>query len=105
METKINKRIVRIMLTFNYSNFEFSSELINDEGISVKEIEDEGKICQGLAESAVAEYKEFLEDAKKTETKDLKSKIAKKFEALKEDPKEIEKIASLPQYPSKKENK
>lgn len=57
METKIKNASVKVMLSYDYSHFEASMSLENDNGITVKEIDDARKKCQRLADKAVAQYK------------------------------------------------
>lgn len=56
-ETKIKNASVKVMLSYDYSHFEASMSLENDNGISVKEIDDARKSCQRLADKVVAQYK------------------------------------------------
>lgn len=57
METKIKTASVKVMLSYDYSHFEASISLENDNGLSVKEIDAARKDCQRLADKAVAQYK------------------------------------------------
>lgn len=57
METKIKNASVKVMLSYDYSHFEASVSLENDNGLTVKEIDAARKDCQRLADKAVAQYK------------------------------------------------
>ena len=57
METKIKNASVKVMLSYDYSHFEASMSLENDNGLTVKEIDAARKDCQRLADKAVAQYK------------------------------------------------
>lgn len=57
METKIKSASVKVMLSYDYSHFEASMSLENDNGLTVKEIDAARKDCQRLADKAVAQYK------------------------------------------------
>lgn len=57
METKIKSASVKVMLSYDYSHFEASMALENDNGISVQEIDLARKNCQRLADKAVGQYK------------------------------------------------
>lgn len=45
------------MLSYDYSHFEASMALENDNGLTQKEIDEARKSCQRLADKAVAQYK------------------------------------------------
>jgi len=57
METKIKSASVKVMLSYDYSHFEASMSLENDNGLSQREIDDARKSCQRLADKAVGQYK------------------------------------------------
>lgn len=57
MNTKIKTAAVKVMLSYDYSHFEASMSLENDEGITMKEIDEARKNCQRLADKAVYQYK------------------------------------------------
>jgi hypothetical protein len=57
METKIKSASVKVMLSYDYSHFEASMSLENDNGITVNEIDSARKDCQRLADKAVSQYK------------------------------------------------
>lgn len=57
METIIKSASVKVMLSYDYSHFEASMSLENDEGIPLKDIDEARKNCQRLADKAVGQYK------------------------------------------------
>ena len=57
METKIKTASVKVMLSYDYSHFEASISLENENGISINEIDTARKDCQRLADKAVGQYK------------------------------------------------
>lgn len=63
METKIKNASVKVMLSYDYSHFEASMSLENDNGLTSKEIDSARKDCQRLADKAVAQYKEAKRNA------------------------------------------
>jgi len=69
MPTKIKSASVKVMLSYDYSHFEASMQLENDEGLGMKDIDNARKNCQRLADKAVGQYKTAKDMA---ETKDDK---------------------------------
>jgi len=63
METKIKNASVKVMLSFDYSHFEVSMSLENDNGLTLKEIDEFRKNCNRLADKAVAQYKKAKDKA------------------------------------------
>jgi hypothetical protein len=57
MDTKIKSASVKVMLSYDYSHFEASMSLENDNGLSMNEIDTARKNCQRLADKAVSQYK------------------------------------------------
>lgn len=57
METIIKSANVKIMLSYDYSHFEVSMTIENDNGLTKKEIDEARKSCQRLADKAVGQYK------------------------------------------------
>ena len=55
--TKIKTASVKVMLSYDYSHFEASMTLENDNGIEVLEVDNARKMCQRLADKAVGQYK------------------------------------------------
>lgn len=110
-ETLIKTASVRIMISYNYSNFEVSMNLENETGLSLVDINNARIECQELASTAVSQYKSSNSANPKEEIKKIENKVAelkklvdpeKKTKEI-TDPKEIEKIEKLPIYGSKKQ--
>jgi hypothetical protein len=56
-QTKVKTASVKVMLSYDYSHFEASMSLENDNGLSVFDIDEARKTCQRLADKAVSQYK------------------------------------------------
>lgn len=65
METIIKSASVKVMLSHDYSHFEASMSLENENGIPLKDIDEARKNCQRLADKAVGQYKTAKSDAVK----------------------------------------
>lgn len=65
METKIKSASVKVMLSYDYCHFETSMQLENDNGVTLKDIDDARKSCQRLAYKAAGQYKTAKEMAAK----------------------------------------
>jgi len=63
--TIIKSASVKIMLSHDYSHFETSMSLENEEGVTKHEIDQARKDCQRLCDKAVAQYKKAKESAAK----------------------------------------
>ena len=63
MSTIIKSASVKVMLSYDYSHFEASMALENDNGLSLKDIDEARKNCQRLADKAVGQYKTAKQDA------------------------------------------
>lgn len=106
METKIKNASVKVMLSYDYSHFEASMSLENDNGLSTKEIDEARKSCQRLADKAVGQYKTAKEKAQSRN--DGKYRMAnfvsqcKMIEAKSEGDRTINEIAMLKQYQTEK---
>ena len=102
METKIKNASVKVMLSYDYSHFEASISLENDNGLSVKEIDDARKNCQRLADKAVAQYKTAKTLAAQRSDGQYKmmnfESQCKKIQAKDEGDRTINEIAMLKQY-------
>lgn len=57
MQTKRTTASVKVMLSYDYSHFEASMSLENEDGLSIKDIDEARKDCQRLADKAVSQYK------------------------------------------------
>lgn len=102
MSTKIMSASVKVMLSYDYSHFEASMSLGNDEGISVEEIDNARKSCQRLADKAVGQYKTFKSIAatrtNKKYEKEVFERQCKQIAAKEENDRTIKEIAMLKQY-------
>lgn len=100
--TIINTASVKVMLSYDYSHFEASMSLENNEGLEFKDIDNARKNCQRLADKAVKQYqtaKEFA--AKRSDGKYQMENFAaqcKKIQAKEEHDRTIKEIAMLKQY-------
>lgn len=106
METIIKSASVKVMLSYDYSHFEASMSLENDNGLSVTDIDNARKNCQRLADKAVAQYKTAKEyAAKRTDGKYQMQNFQDQCEKIKlkdEHDRTLKEIAMLKQY--EKEN-
>ncbi len=105
--TKITTANVRIMLSFNYSNFEIQMNLENENGIEIADIDKARSQCQTLATDAVNEYKRLGNTNPKVELARVENKLADikaliketdKTEPEKIDPTEMAKVEAMPLY-------
>lgn len=102
METKIKSASVKVMLSYDYSHFEASMSLENDNGLTLKDIDEARKNCQRLADKAVGQYK--TAKAKAAQRTDGQYKMAnfeaacKSILAKEEGDRTINEIATLKQY-------
>lgn len=102
MSTTIKNASVKVMLSYDYSHFEASMSLENENGISTQEIDEARKKCQRLADKAVGQYK----TAKSMAAKRSNSEYDKKYflnqvEAIQkkdENDRTVKEIAILKQY-------
>lgn len=112
-DTKLTSATIRIALSHNYSTFEISSTLENQNGITTKEIEDCRQTCQALVADAVNDYKRMPNTPIKDQIKEIENKIEKVKAVISEkiepeevtDPKEIAEIEKLPLYGETKSKK
>ena len=63
METIIKSASVKIMLSYDYSHFETAMSVENENGLSIKDIDNARKDCQRLCDKAVGQYKKAKETA------------------------------------------
>jgi hypothetical protein len=105
-ETKVKSASVKVMLSYDYSHFEASMALENDNGLTMKEIDEARKNCQRLADKAVSQYKIAKDSASRRQDGQYKMdnfvSQCKKIEAKTEGDRTINEIAMLNQY--KQEN-
>jgi len=102
METKIKTASVKVMLSYDYSHFEASMSLENDNGIELYEVDNARKMCQRLADKAVAQYKTAKLSASRRSDGQYKienfAAQCKKIIAKEEGDRTINEIAMLKQY-------
>lgn len=109
METKktiITSASAKIMLSYDYSHFEISAGIENEDGLSLKEIDNLRKDVQRLADKAVSQYKKAKEMAAKRQDGEYQmrnfeaecQKILKKDEA----DRTLKEIAMLKEYQDEK---
>jgi hypothetical protein len=108
-QTKMTTATVRIALVKDYSTFEVSLGLENPTGLTMDEIIQTQNTCYLLAQKKADEHKTVTPKDVKAAVKSIESNLyeLKKVIEGKEpekpaDPKEIETIQKMPQYPSKK---
>lgn len=101
-ETKIKSASVKVMLSYDYSHFEASMALENDNGLSMVEIDNARKNCQRLADKAVYQYKVAKSQAAKRNDGEYQMKNfeaeCKKIEAKNEHDRTLKEIGILKQY-------
>lgn len=101
-ETVIKSASVKVMLSYDYSHFEASMALENDNGLTTKEIDEARKSCQRLTNKAVDQYKKYKSNA--AQRNDGQYKMAafeqecKRIEAKSEGDRTLNEIAMLKQY-------
>jgi len=102
METKIKTASVKVMLSYDYSHFEASMSLENDNGLELYEVDNARKMCQRLADKAVAQYKTAKLSASLRSDGQYKienfAAQCKKIIAKEEGDRTINEIAMLKQY-------
>jgi len=102
METKIKNASVKVMLSYDYSHFEASMSLENDNGLTLKEIDSARKDCQRLADKAVSQYKTAKVAAQKRNDGEYRMQNfisqCKSIKLKEEGDRTINEIAMLKQY-------
>jgi hypothetical protein len=102
MATMAKSASVKVMLSYDYSHFEVSMQVENDNGLTLKDIDDARKNCQRLADKAVGQYKTAKQMA--ANRSDGQYKMAsfeqecKRIEAKNEHDRTLKEIAMLKQY-------
>ena len=106
MDAKIKDASVKVMLSYDYSHFEVSMTLENDNGLSLKEIDEARKNCQRLADKAVSQYKTAKLMAAKRIDGEYQMKNfeaeCKRIQAKDEHDRTLKEIAMLKQYEDEK---
>lgn len=100
--TKIKTASVKVMLSYDYSHFEASMSVENDNGLSMEEIDLARKQCQRLADKAVGQYKTAKAMASKRVNGQFElasfEATAKAIKAKSEGDRTINEMAILKQY-------
>ena len=104
--TIIKSASVKIMLSHDYSHFETSMSLENENGITTEEVDLARKKCQRLCDKAVSQYKKAKELAAKRndgiyQMQNFESQC-KRIEVKAEGDRTINEIAMLNQYKNEK---
>ena len=106
METKIKSASVKVMLSYDYSHFEASMSLDNDNGIEMLEIDNARKMCQRLADKAVGQYKKAKTNASNRIDGIYKmqnfEETCKRIQKKDEGDRTINEVAMLKQYENEK---
>lgn len=93
---------VKVMLSYDSCHFETSMQIENEEGLSLKDIDEARKNCNRLANKAVSQYKLFKEmTAKRSNSEYEKIQFeanCKKILVKPEDDRTVKEIAMLKQY-------
>lgn len=102
MNTIIKSASVKVMLSYDYSHFEASMSLENDNGLTTKDIDEARKTCQRLADKAVGQYKTAKAQAAKRSDGHYKMKnfeeACRAIQQKNEGDRTINEIAMLKQY-------
>jgi hypothetical protein len=102
METIRKTASVKVMLSYDYSHFEASMTLENDEGLTIYEIDEARKSCQRLASKAVEQYKKAKQSAANRTDGQYKmqnfEKKCREIAAKPEGDRTINEVAMLKQY-------
>ncbi len=102
METIVKSASVKVMLSYDYCHFESSMTLENENGVSLKEIDEKRKDCQRLAYKAAAQYKKAKEAAANRNDGEYKMKNfedeCRRIEKKDEHDRTLKEIAMLKQY-------
>jgi hypothetical protein len=102
MATVIKSASVKVMLSYDYSHFEASMSLENDEGLHIQDIDNARKNCQRLADKAVGQYKTAKSQASKRSDGEFRMKNfeaeCKAIAAKSEHDRTLREIAMLKQY-------
>ena len=106
MKTKIKNASVKVMLSYDYSHFEASMSLENDNGLTMREIDNARKDCQRLADKAVRQYQTAKKWAQERNDSEYRmhnfESECKRIQTKKEEDRTIKEIAMLKQYEGEK---
>lgn len=90
------------MLSYDYSHFEASMSIENDEGLTTQEIDDARKKCQRLADKAVGQYKTAKSSAARRQDAEFRmhnfEAECKRIAAKEQHDRTLKEIAMLKQY-------
>jgi len=102
MSTIIKNASVKVMLSYDYSHFEASMSLENDNGLSLSDIDNARKSCQRLADKAVGQYKKAKTSAASRNDGQYRMQNfeaqCKTIKAKEEHDRTLKEIAMLKQY-------
>ena len=106
MTTKIKTASVKVMLSYDYSHFEASMALENEDGIELHEVDNARKMCQRLTDKAVGQYKQAKLSASRRTDGEYKianfEKQCQQIKAKDEGDRTINEVAMLKQYENEK---
>jgi hypothetical protein len=102
MTTIITTASVKVMLSYDYSHFEASMSIENENGLTMQEIDEARKKCQRLADKAVGQYKKAKEMASLRSHGEYRMRNfedeCKRIQAKDEQDRTVEESAMLKQY-------
>lgn len=102
MSTIIKSASVKVMLSYDYSHFEASLTLENDNGLNTQEVNEARKSCQRLCDNAVAQYRKAKESASRRVDGEFRMRNfedeCKRIEKKDEHDRTMKEIAMLKQY-------
>ncbi|MDR2003980.1 MAG: hypothetical protein LBQ74_13190, partial [Prevotella sp.] len=102
MTTLIKTASVKVMLSYDYSHFEASMSIENENGLTMQEIDEARKKCQRLADKAVGQYKVAKEMAANRKNKEYNiwkfEDACQRIQAKDEQDRTVEESAMLKQY-------
>lgn len=102
METIVKTASVKVMLSHDYCHFETSMQIENENGLSLKDIDEARKNCYRLANKAVSQYIIFKDAAARRGNSEYEMNLfeatCKKILTKKEEDRTIKEIAMLKQY-------
>lgn len=105
-KTLVKSASVKVMLSYDYSHFEASMSVENEDGLSMVDIDEARKNCQRLADKAVGQYKKAKQMAAQRTDGQFKMQNflneIKKIEAKEEGDRTINEVAMLKQYQDEK---
>jgi hypothetical protein len=86
-ETILKSSTVKVMLSYDYNHFESSILIENDEGLTVKEIDEARKTCARLCDKAIRQYKAAKNiESQRIELRGEKRRLELEVDQIKERP-------------------